>query len=101
MTNAFAWMEYPLWLIGAGVILLALGLMGLAFRKRDAEAPLEETETGPEQEPSEFETELAQTLAANRKAKLAVRTRERWAKTEGGAEEPLNDRPKVFDKQPK
>ena len=53
MTNAFAWMEYPLWLIGAEVILLALGLMGLAFRKRDAEAPLEETETGPEQEPSE------------------------------------------------
>jgi len=95
MTNAFASTEYALWFIGAGAILLVLGLMGPAFRNRDAEAPPEETQTGPEQDPSESETELAQTQAANRKAKLAERTTEIWAKTERGAEEPLNDRPKT------
>ena len=39
MTNAFSSMEYPHWLIIAGVVLLVLGFIGLTFRQRnDAEA---------------------------------------------------------------
>ena len=51
-----------------------------------------------EQERSEFEAELAQTQAANRKAKLAEQTRERWANKDRGTEERLNYRPKASDK---
>ena len=84
MTNAFSSMEYPHWLIIAGVVLLVLGFVGLAFvgfafRQNDAEA--EETANGNEQARSEFQAEPAQTQAANRKAKLAEQTRERHGGT--------------------
>ena len=99
MTNAFSSMGYPHWLIVAGAVLLLLGFIGLAFRKRKgAEAKLHENERGQ----SEFEAELAQTQGANRKAKLAEQTRQRWAdKDRGTKEEPWNDMPKVSDKEPK
>jgi hypothetical protein len=38
MTSAFSWMEYPHWLIVAGAILLMLGFVGLALRRRGVEA---------------------------------------------------------------
>ena len=99
MTNAFSSMGYPHWLIVAGAVLLLLGFIGLAFRKRKgAEAKLHENERGQ----SEFEAELAQTQGANRKAKLAEQTKQRWAdKDRGTKEEPWNDMPKVSDKEPK
>ncbi len=78
MTNAFVSMEYPHWLIVAGTVLLVFGFIGLAFRKR-AEAKPQETASGNEQRWSEFEAELTQTQAANRKAMLAEQKRERWA----------------------
>ena len=80
MTNAFSSMEYPHWLIIAGVVLLVLGFIGLAFRlRKNAKANLKEMANGNEQGRSEFEAELAQTQAANWKAKLAEQTRQRWA----------------------
>ena len=45
MTDAFSAMEYPHWLIVAGAILVVLGLVGLAFRKRLA--PIEPAENRP------------------------------------------------------
>ena len=80
--NAFSSMEYPHWLIVAGAILVVLGLVGLAFRRRPA--PLEPTEVL--KQPSEFEREIAQ---ANRKAKLAEQTKGRWANE---AKPPLGER---------
>ena len=74
--DAFSAMEYPHWLIVAGAILVVIGTIGLAFRRRMA--PLERTEAANrnEQRRSEFEAEIAQ---ANRKAKLAEQTKGRWA----------------------
>ena len=45
MTDALSAMEYPHWLIVAGTILLALGIVGLAFRQRLA--PIEPRENRP------------------------------------------------------
>jgi hypothetical protein len=45
VTDALSAMEYPHWLIVAGTILLALGIVGLAFRQRLA--PIEPTENRP------------------------------------------------------
>jgi len=99
MTDALSAMQYPHWLLVAGAILVVLGFIGLAFRKKLA--PIEPTEiaSGNEQRRSQFEAEIAQ---ANRKAKLAEQTRSRWVnKDPGTVEEPLNDRPKLSDKAPK
>ena len=76
MMDAFSAMEYPHWLIVAGAILVVIGFIGLAFRRRMA--PLERTEAANrnEQRRSEFGAEIAQ---ANRKAKLAEQTKDRWA----------------------
>ena len=95
-------MGYPHWLIVAGAILAVLGLIGLAIRQRkSAEVKLPEMANENEQGRSRFEAELAQ-LQANRKAKLAEQTRQRWAdKDRGTNEEPWNDMPKVSDKEPK
>ena len=94
MANAFSSMEYPHWLILAGAVLLVLGFIGLALSQRkDAEAELKEIAKGNEQGRSDL-AELAQTQAANRKAKLAEQTRQRWAnKDRDTKEKPLNDRP--------
>ena len=79
MTNAFSSMGYPHWLIVAGAVLLVLGFIGLAFRQRqNAEANLKEMANGKQGRP-DFEAELAQTQTADRKAKLAEETRQRWA----------------------
>ena len=93
MTNAFSSMGYPHWLIVAGTVLLVLGFIGMALRQRAAPPELEEMATV--EGPSESEIDLAQTPAANRKARLAEHTIERWANKDRSAEEPLNDRPKV------
>ena len=90
MTNAFSSMAYPHWLIIAGAILLMLGFVGLALRQRAVEADLDDID----QEPYEPEGELAQ-LDADRKSKLEEQKRDRWAN------EPWNDRPKIYDKDSK
>ena len=81
---------------------MVLGFIGLAFRQRkDAEAKLKEMANGNEQGRSDL-AELAQTQVANRKAKLAEQTRQRWVDNDRGTkEEPWNDMPKVSDKEPK
>ena len=86
MTNLFS-MEYPHWLIIAGLVLVVLGCIGLAYRQRAdvqsatvANEAVEPTEGANEMEqgPPEFLTAPTQ---ANRNAKLAEQTRDRWAKT--------------------
>jgi hypothetical protein len=76
MRDALAAMEYPHWLIVAGVILVVFGIIGLVFRQRLA--PIERTEVANrnEQRRSEFEAEIAR---ANRKSKLAEQTKDRCA----------------------
>jgi parvulin-like peptidyl-prolyl isomerase len=96
MTNALSSMGYPHWLIIAGVVLLVLGFIGIALRQRAAQAELDEIATGDEEERFEAEAELAQTQAANRKARLEEQKRDRWAK-DRSTEEP--DKPKVPDKE--
>ena len=101
MTNAFSSMEYPHWLIVAGAVLLVLGFIGLAFcQRKGAEAKLNERANGNERGPSEFEAELAQTQATNRKTKLAEQTRQRWTDKDRGTKEE-NDMPKLSDKEQK
>jgi hypothetical protein len=97
MTSAFSWMEYPHWLIVAGAILLMLGFVGLALRRRGVEA--EFNDMASDQKPSEPEAELAQTPGADRKAKLEEQKRDRWADKDRGTKEPLTDRPKIHDKE--
>ena len=101
MANALSSMGYPHWLIVAGSVLLVLGLIGFALRQRVAEREVEQVANGDKPWLSEFE--VAQSQAADRKAEIAARRKEIWAKAdkEPGAEEPLNDRPKVFYKEPK
>jgi hypothetical protein len=97
MTNAFSSMGYPHWLIVAGAVLLMLGFVGLALRQRGVEAEL--NDMASDQGPSEPEAELAQTQAADRKTKLEEQKRDRWADKDRGTKEPLNDRPKIHDKE--
>ena len=76
MTAALSAMGYPHWLIVAGADLLVLGFIGLALRRRSA--PVEPTEASDdnEQRRAEFDAEITK---ANRKAKLAEQTKDRWA----------------------
>ena len=77
MTDAFSAMQYPHWLLVVGAILVVLELIGLAFRQRLASVEPTAVANGDEQRQSDFEAEIAQ---ANRKAKLAEQTKDRWAK---------------------
>jgi hypothetical protein len=97
MTNAFSSMEYPHWLIVAGAVLLMLGFVGLALRRRGVEAEL--NDMASDQGPSEPEAELVETQAADRKTKLEEQKRDRWADRDRVTKEPLNDRPKIHDKE--
>ena len=76
MTDAFSAMEYPHWLIVAGFVLLVLGFIGLALRRRLLPVERTEASNGIEQRRAEFDAEITQ---ANRKAKLAEQTKGRWA----------------------
>jgi hypothetical protein len=87
-------MEYPHWLIIAGAVLLMLGFVGLALRQRGVEAELDDMASGHEQGRSESEAELAQSQAADRKARLEEQRRDRWVDKDRRTEEPLNDGPK-------
>ena len=98
MTNALSSMEYPHWLIIAGTILLILGFVGPAFCQSAVEAEVDDMAS---ERPSEPEAELAQARDADRKSKLEEQKRDRWADKDRGAKEPLNDRPKIYDKDSK
>ena len=75
MMDTLSSMGYPHWLILAGMFLLIVGLVGLAARKRVAEAEINGTSSG--QQPSEPEAEFTQT-DDNRKSTLEERSRDRW-----------------------
>ena len=99
MTNAFSSMEYPHWLIVAGVVLLVLGFVGLAVRRRGVEADL--NDMARDEGPSEPEAELAQTPGDDREARLEEQRRNRWADTDSCTKEPLNDRSRIYDEDSK
>lgn len=87
MTNAFASMGYPHWLIVVGAVFFVLGLIGLAIRpKRDPGDDVKEM-ASVEQGRSELEAEPAQAEAGNRKTKLAEQKRDRWAKKDRDTKE--------------
>ena len=94
--DAFSAMGYPHWLIVAGTVLVLLGSIGLAYRQtKRSQVELTEIANENEQARPEFEDNLAQTQA-NRKAKLAEQTKDRWTK-----QEPSDDRPQLSDRRPK
>jgi hypothetical protein len=95
MTYFFSSMESPHWLIAAGTVLLILGFVGLALFSR-SDAAANEMASGEEQGHSEPEADLAHTQASDRKVKLEEQKRDRWEKAR---EIPLNDRPRVSDKE--
>ena len=97
MTDALSSMEYPHWLIIAGVILLTLGVAGLASRARSVEA--DPSEMTHDQEPSEPEVDLTPEEVYERAAK--EKRRARWAEREGEFKEPANDGPSVFGEEAK
>ena len=72
---AFSSMEYPHWLIAAGVLLLMLGCVGLTLRQRALYAGPETNSS--DQDPSETEADLSEVEAYNRMAK--EKRRDRWA----------------------
>jgi hypothetical protein len=90
MTNAFSSMEYPHWLIVAGVVLLVLGFVGLALRRRGVEA--EPLAIASDQAPSEPEADLNQVEVYNRTAK--EKRRDRWAERFAD-EEPIDAESKI------
>ena len=75
MTNVFASLEYPHWLIIAGTILLMMGLVGLALRQRSVEADVGDLTNDPELQTPEFELNKAE--GSDRTEKEAKR--DRWA----------------------
>ena len=96
MSYFFSSMELPHWLIVAGAVLLIFGFIGLALFGR-SDASDYEVASGEEQGRSE--PNLAPDQAGDRNAKLEERKRDRWASKDRSAEKPLNDRPKVSDKE--
>jgi hypothetical protein len=97
MTNALLSMEYPHWLIIAGVILLMLGLVGLALRPRSVEA--DPSDTTNDQEPSEPAADLTPAEVYERAAK--EKRRARWAEKERELKELATDRPSISREESK
>jgi hypothetical protein len=89
-------MEYPHWLIIAGVMLLMLGLVGLPLQRSVEADPSDMTN---DQKPSEPEVDLTPEEVYERAAK--EKRRARWAEREGELKEPANDRPSVFGEESK
>jgi hypothetical protein len=97
MTDALSSMEYPHWLIIAGVILLMLGLVGLALRPRSVEA--DPNDMTNDHAPSGPEAGLTPAEVYERTAK--EKRRARWAERERDLKEPANDGPSVLDEESK
>jgi hypothetical protein len=89
MTDALSSMEYPHWLIIAGALLLMLGFVGLALRRRSVE--VDPSEVLNDQESSEPEADLTPAEVYERTAK--EKRRARWAERERELEESANGRP--------
>ena len=88
--TALSSIEYPHWLMIAGVLLLILGFVGLALRQRGVEA--EPLAIANDQGPSEPEADLNDVEVYNRTAKEKRRDRraERLAD-----EEPIDAKSKI------
>ncbi len=92
MTNAFSSIEYPHWLMMAGVLLLMLGAVGLALRQRGVEA--EPLAVASNLGLSEPEADLNEVEVYNRTAK--EKRRDRWAES-FAEEEPIDTKSKIQD----
>jgi hypothetical protein len=88
--TALSSMEYPHWLMIAGVLLLMLGFVGLALRQRGVEA--EPPAIASDHAPSEPEADLNPVAVYNRTAK--EKRRDRWAESFAD-EEPVDAKLKI------
>lgn len=84
--------EYPHWLMIAGVLLLMLGIVGLALRHRAIEA--EPLASANDQGPSEPEADLNEVEVYNRTAK--EKRKDRWAESFSD-EAPIEAKLKIQD----
>ena len=89
--TALSSIQYPYWLMIAGLLLLMLGFVGLALRQRGVEP--EPLAFSSDQGPSEPEADLDQVEAYNRAAK--EKRMDRWAERFGDSEEPLSSDEKL------
>jgi hypothetical protein len=94
MTNGFASMEYPHWLIIAGTILLMMGLVGLVLRQRSVET--DASDMTNDLELSTPEADLTQAEGADRTEN--EKKRDRWADREPDITGTSN-RPKIYGKE--
>lgn len=78
MKDALSSMDYPHWLMIVGIIILMLGLVGLALRRRSVET--DPGDTANDQEPSAPEADLTPAEVYERTAK--EKRRARWAERE-------------------
>ena len=86
--TALSSIEYPHWLMIAGALLLMLGFIGLALRRRGVDA---EPDAIASEEPSEPEADLNDVEVYNRTAK--EKRRDRWAERLAD-EEPIDAKSK-------
>jgi len=89
--TALSSIQYPYWLMIAGLLLLMLGFVGLALRQRGVEP--EPLAFSSDQGPSEPEADLDQVEVYNRAAK--EKRMDRWAERFGDSEEPLSSDEKL------
>jgi hypothetical protein len=93
MTNAFASMGYPHWLMVAGGLLMMLGFVGLATRREGAGPDT----TASEREIFKLEGDMAEAEAADRQVK--PKRRDRWAERELALKEASDDGPELYGKR--
>ena len=82
--TALSSIQYPHWLMIAGVLLLILGFVGLVWSQRGVEA--EPGAIVSEQRPTEPEADVDQVELYNRAAR--EKRRDRWAERSANSEEP-------------
>jgi len=89
--TALSSIQYPYWLMIAGLLLLMLGFVGLALRQRGVEP--EPLAFSSDQGPSEPEADLDQVEVYNLAAK--EKRKDRWAERSTGSEEPIDVQPQI------
>jgi hypothetical protein len=99
MTDVLSAFEFPHWLIVAGALLVALGLVGIAFdQRKNPEVNATEIATESDRGQSQFQVDLAR-IRADR-MKVAEQTKGRSASKDRGTKaESLDNPPPPSEKE--